>query len=148
MSKISFVLAFISISIGINAVAEGAEWMPYYDNQSVVRYYDTQSIKDISKDIWRVWTKDVLKTQEQKDLVIENRFYYKQSIKGYEDYSYQQHFLEINCSTDEIRMVSSVDYNKDDNILATSDSATEWRRVVPESIIEKLFNIVCKSGKK
>ena len=55
---------------------------------------------------------------------------------------------EINCSTDEIRYLAIVEYNAVNKIIDSVDVAGKWRQVIPDSIGEDLYNIVCKSKKK
>ena len=71
MQKTSLLLALISISIAISHVAEGSDWIDLMETQAGSYYYDRHSIKRIANDIWKVWTKQVVITKEQRDQNIE-----------------------------------------------------------------------------
>ena len=47
-----------------------------------------------------------------------------------------------------MRYLAIVDYNAVNKIIDSVDVTGKWRQVIPDSIGEDLYNIVCKSKKK
>jgi aspartate carbamoyltransferase regulatory subunit len=80
--------------------------------------------------------------------MIKSRRGYDYSPRGFRDYAVELSLREINCSTDEIRYLAIVEYNAVNKIIDSVDVAGKWRQVIPDSIGEDLYNIVCKSKKK
>ena len=144
----SLLTVVISFSIVISSVTEGADWKYYGRTEWGDSYYDRQSIKRISQDILAVWTKDVVTSKKQKDLMLKSRQGYDSSPRGFRDYAVELSLKEINCSTEEVRYLAIVDYNAVNKIIDSVDVTGKWCQVVPYSIGEDLYNIVCKSKKK
>ncbi len=99
----------------------------------------------MSNNIWRVWTKEVIKTEERKDFYIKKREEENLPTKGYEDLSYTVNLFEINCITAEMRLINWIDYNTEKNRIASGNVMTEWSAMPPDSIGYILYKIVCKS---
>ena len=148
MRIISLLTVLISFSIVISSVAEGADWKYYGRTEWGDSYYDRQSIKKISQDILEVWTKEVVTSKKQKDFMIKSRQNYELSPRGFRDYAMELSLKEFNCSTEEMRYLAVVDYNAANKIIDSVDFTGKWRQVIPDSIVEDLYNIVCKSKKK
>ena len=145
MQKTSLLLALILISIVISHVAEGSDWIYLMETQAGGYYYDTQSVQRISKDIWKVWTKQVVITKEQRDWNIEMLQKLNLSTKGYEDFSYGMDLWEINCSTDQMRLVHFAAYNPEHIIIDSYNVEQKWSHVIPESTGGHLYNRLCNS---
>ena len=148
MRTTSLLIVLISVSIVISAVSEGADWKYYGRTEWSDSYYDRHSIKKISQDILEVWTKEVVTSKKQKDLMIKSLQRYDSSPRGFRDYAVELSFKEINCATEEMRYLAIVDYNAVNKMIDSVDFTGKWRQVSPDSIGEDLYNIVCKSKKK
>ena len=144
----SLLTVLITFSIVISSVAEERDWRYYGRTEWGDSYYDRQSIKKISQDILEVWTKEVVTSKKQKDLMIKSRRGYDSAPRGFRDYAVELSLKEINCSTGEMRYLAIVDYNAVNKIIDSVDVTGKWRQVIPDSILEDLYNIVCKSKKK
>jgi hypothetical protein len=144
----SLLIVLVSFSIVISSVTEGADWKYYGRTECSDSYYDAQSIKKISQDILEVWTKEVVTSKKQKDLMIKSRRGYDPSPRGFRDYAVELSLKEISCSTEGMRYLAIVDYNAVNKIIDSVDFTGKWRQVIPNSIAEDLYNIVCKSKKK
>jgi Fe-S cluster biosynthesis and repair protein YggX len=129
-------------------MSEGADWKFYAGNESADYYYDRHSIKKISQDILEVWTKEVVISKKQKDLMIKSRQRDDLSARGFRDYAVELSLKEINCSTKEMRYLAIVDYNAVNKIIDSVDFTGKWFRILPDSIGKNLYNIVCKSMKE
>jgi hypothetical protein len=140
----SLLLTLISISIVISSVAEGSDWIYLMETQAGVYYYDRQSINSISNNIWKGWTKQVVLTKEQRDWNIIILEKLNLSTKGYEDLSYGLDLWEINCSTEQMRLVSFAAYNTQHMSIYSGNVEEKWSHVIPESTGDTLYNIVCK----
>ncbi len=145
MQKTSLLLALISISIVITHMAEGSDWIYLMETQAGGYSYDRQSVKRISKDIWQVWTKQVVITKEQRDWNIEILQKLNLSTQGYEDFSYGMDLWEINCSTDQMRLVRFAAYTPAHMIIDSSNVEQKWSHVIPESTGGHLYAILCNS---
>ncbi len=144
----SLLTVLILFSIVISSVAEGADWKYYGRTEWGDFYYDRQSFKKISQDILEVWTKEVVTSNKQKDLMIKSQQGYDSSPRGFRDYAVELSLKEVNCSTEEMRYLAIVDYNAVNKVIDSVDVTGKWCQVVPYSIGEDLYNIVCKSKKK
>lgn len=87
-------------------------------------YYDPQSIKRVSKDIVRVWVKEL--------------------GPGYKGLSCAIHLLEFNCSEKMLHDLPSTPYNRDGSFIGSFPRISfYWAFIAPDSAYELLFNIVC-----
>lgn len=110
-------------------------------------YYDPQSIKRVSKDIIRVWHKTTYTetTYTEKSM--------QDVIKGFEfepkEVSCSIALFEYDCSEKKVRTLSLTTYTKAGDAIDTiSYDSPSWNFVIPDSVGEFLFNIVCGCQEK
>ena len=91
----------------------------------------------LSKDIVQVWIKKIYGEKKVKEF-----------IKGigpeFKELSYDNSLIEFNCSEKKSRLLTFSYYRQDGDLITsfTPDSSS-WNFIVPNSILEALFNIVC-----
>jgi hypothetical protein len=67
-------------------------------------------------------------------------------ISKKKDYSVQETktLYEVSCQERTYRILSSVSYDKNGEVLRSSDiSESKWRHITPDSVMEALFDILC-----
>jgi hypothetical protein len=108
-------------------------------------YYDKSSIKKINSHISQVWTVTIYNEQGKEDAF---------SILKRQDKApdnpgllYQEStLLEFDCSNGKFRIASINIYDAQDNLLlSVPEINDQWHDVIPNSINEKLKNIVCNA---
>jgi hypothetical protein len=95
-------------------------------------YYDTKSIARVSNGIVKVWEKKV--ATEKADEV----------MKEMKELS---ELKEVNCPTREYRTFIRY-YDTTSRPLKSHVEPTQWESIEPDSWMEALFDIVCKTKKK
>ena len=131
------VLGFI-VFFAIEALA--ADWVLYgTSTDGSSHYYDPQSIKWVSQDIVRVWKKMSFSKKGVQDMP-------KKNGPEHKEWNYTIGLWEYSCSEKKFRLLSATNYNQGGGVISsfTYDSSS-WDFIVPESIDETLFNIVCGS---
>jgi len=100
-------------------------------------FYDPQKVSRLSQDIVQVWMK---KNYGEKRV--------KEFVKGvgpeFKELSYDISLIEFNCSEKKSRLLTFSYYRQDGGLITsfTPDSSS-WNFIVPDSILEALFTIVC-----
>lgn len=55
-------------------------------------------------------------------------------------------FEEFNCVTNYVRSLDNIKYAKDDTILSNRRRPGAWKRIVPESVGDELYKVLCKGA--
>ena len=137
MQKI--ILATIVLML-LSSVGYGADWKYYSkDVDGSSSFYDTQSVSRGENTI-KVWGKAVLSDKAKK-----------KNIKNFpempdiENISYMEGRWEINCSKNTMRSLSLFWYSSEGNdIYRVYYSHSEFTKVVPDSTLAELVEIICK----
>ena len=61
--------------------------------------------------------------------------------------SYTAQSYDLDCKTRRLNLTSTVVYNKDDEIVSSSDLSGGWQRIIPETRGEQLFNGMCSASR-
>lgn len=161
------IIGVVGLILFLCMEVRGADWKLFFSTKDgYTCYYDPESITHPSKDIVRVWKKDIL-SEERK------------VPGGDEVYSYAKTLFEFHCIEREHRILYVVYYSKDDRVLSSVNPEDErwfnalkgaaadrqlfdrlmleylknrermsrWNFIVPESSVEKLYKIVCGNPK-
>lgn len=99
-------------------------------------YYDSQSIKWVSKDIVQVWEKTVYTEKGVPDMI-------KKYGPEYKELSCGIGLFEFNCSEKKSRGLSLTYHNHHGSVIYSAPRDSSWDFIIPESVSESLFNIVC-----
>jgi len=125
----------------LSSVGYGADWKLIGTSWETDYYYDPQSEQVLSKDIVQVWIKKIYGEKKVKEF-----------IKGigpeFKELSYDNSLIEFNCSEKKSRLLNFSYYNQDGGLISsfTPDSdSSSWNFIVPNSILDALFIIVCES---
>src|SRR5512145_2487112 len=145
MMKAKYILSIICLgSLLLSAHQAWAQNWSYYDTANVGdMYYDKSRIKQIDKDVISVWTKNILSEKAKSKyfsiLQSVNRAPERPSVL-----SYYEELLEIDYVKRKIKNVSVIFYDQKGHVLYASPKSEtgEWRPIEPNSVGEKLSNLV------
>ena len=138
------VACFLLLSFAL-VNAEWNDWVFHGEGGNYSFFYNKTSIKTQPSKHIRVWQKSVAK---DVTTFIEERRGRGLTVKGYENYARSLTLWEIDCNKKQVGMVSTVDYDKDGNVLDMSDfEHIKMVHVAPDSIGESLCDAVCKGRK-
>lgn len=126
-------------------LAEIEKWQPLGKSGNTLYFYDKTSIRKQPNGHIRVWMKT---TVEDIPTYVEERKKKYQKTEGYENYSHSLMAWEFDCNSVNMVRISVIDY--DDEVLYSShEKSIKMTPVVPGSIGDLLYKVVCKEkGKK
>jgi hypothetical protein len=137
--KITIFAIFVFIVSFFPIEAKVVDWKYVGTGESALHYYDPQSIKWVSKDIVRVWVKISYRGKGVQRHI-------KKFGPEYKKLSYSISIWEFNCSEGKRNLVESTDYKQDGGVIHSyAYDSPSWHFITPDSMNEKLFNIVCGS---
>jgi hypothetical protein len=132
---IIFLLTFISISYS-------AEWEIYTKSILGIHYYDKENIKHMPNNIIRVWEKTIYSDAGKEDSI-------KDLGDRFKDINYTVTLNQINCNEKMYRAVLVADYDSKGSAISSYDNPILKETIIlPESVIERLYKIVCKETKQ
>ncbi len=140
-AKVGGNLIFIGLVLFCCTEGLSADWKIYASNDEGTYYYDTEGVKQLSKDIIQVWEKRVFPPKKVKGYV--EKFGLKHK---YKELDYGVRLLEVNCNERKFRPLQANYYKKDafiDHINFEAMGASTWHSVIPETPADKLLNTVC-----
>ena len=123
--------------------AWAADWI-YFDTAAVGDvYYDKSSIKKVSENIISVLNKDVLSEKTKKKYFSLLKEIHK-APKNPSMLNYYTKLMEIDCVNKKIKDTSVIFYNEKGKVVYASPKSEsgEWNDILPNTIGEKLINIV------
>jgi hypothetical protein len=141
--SVKFGIIVLFIGLGIFAYAEGwgAGWKLYAFNVEKTCFYDAESVTIPSKsaewDIVKVHTKENFTNKGVMKAV-------KEFGKKYENLSYRESLMEINCGDKMYRVLSSSSCAQGGEVIYSSSSPEDWQPIVLKSEREELYKAVCK----
>jgi ketosteroid isomerase-like protein len=125
--------------------AWAADWIFYASTSTRDAYYDKSSIKKVNKNVISLYTKQILNENGKTQY-----FSFLKKIDKAPDnpnlLSYVLRLSEIDCVKERIKDYSMIIYDEKSNgIYSTPKDVTDkWNDIIPNSIGEKLKNIVCE----
>jgi hypothetical protein len=140
-SFIAVVVLAVILIAGFPGNAPGAEWIYFATTEKGQHYYDKQTIKRSSANV-RVWEKAIYSEQGRRnaEAFLTEMGKYKGQTPG--------HVLtldEFNCRETKGRSLSMIIYDIQGKRVASSpEGGSEWSNIVPDSVYERLSNVVCK----
>jgi hypothetical protein len=140
MKKMRKLILTTMVLMLLSSVGYGANWKLYATSGGASHYYDPQRIKRVSKDTVQVWKKMVFEEKSIQDVI-------KMLGPEFKELSYEIMLCEYNCNEKGRRILSSKFYKKDRTVIYTSPkgSFAPWCFIIPDSVEETLFDIVCGS---
>lgn len=124
-----------------------AEWIYLGSSSNGDMYYDKSSIKEVNKNIIRVWHKTVYNENGKKEALLFLKNIGKvNAISNPYTLSFEVRLLDFNCDNEQYRVSSFFLYDdKGDSISSISDD--KWIYIAPDTAYEALKNIVCSVSK-
>ena len=131
--------------------ALAAEWILYNTSHQGKMYYDKSSIKEVNKNIVRVWTKTIFNENGRKMY-----FSFLQSINEapnkFDILNYELMLNEIDCLNARGRFSSmTINYDEESVVYWGPKYFSQWMKISPVSPMGMLKNKVCgvsKTSKK
>ena len=106
-------------------------------------YYDKSSIKKINKNIRQVWTVTILNEKGKAD-VFSMLKKQRTAPDNPEILSQELILLEFDCANAKYRITAMDIYDENGKVLlSVPDIPDPWRDIMPQSVNEKLKDIVC-----
>jgi hypothetical protein len=109
-------------------------------------YYDKNSIKKVNKKITQVWTVTIYNGKGKADAfsILKKQ---DKAPDTSEKLSQELVLLEFDCVNEKYRIASMDIYDeKEILLLSVPEVDGQWHDIIPNSINEKLKNIVCSAG--
>jgi hypothetical protein len=149
----------------------GADWKLYMKNDFGNWFYDAETLSRPPKDTVRVWGKTLytdkgviqrmtdMRVISEKYRVIYEKYKdleskglassYKDLESKYKDLSYEQNLIEFYCAGRKSRTLNGTAYSRDGSVLSTyTPESPDWNEVIPGTVAEALYKIICKQHKK
>ena len=130
------ILVFGLIIISIGDVY-GADWTIYHFDEECLDSYDVQSMTRTSENTFRFWTRRDLTEKGIIDAVANLGKKYKNLFRI-------QILMEINCKEKNFRTLSDNWYDDQGKTISSSNRTSEWTFIPPESVMEDLYEEICK----
>jgi hypothetical protein len=140
MKSLSVKLGVILIGLVIFSCAEvwGADWRYYAKSEWGDYYYDAETVDRLPNNTVRVWTKEISSQKRVVNIV-------SKLGKEFSDLGYINILYEVDCIGKKRCTLSAVYYSKSKSmIFDTGNERDEWKIIVPGSMGEALFKIICK----
>lgn len=140
-------VSIIYLLLVSHAAVNGAEWIHYESNADGNKYYyDKESITSGERGIIKAWEKIVFSKEGKQDRIkkLKQGEVYKED---YENLSYTLGLVAYNCNTKKSCPLSLANYTPAGNIIDSytrSLSEGRWEPIPPNSVNEKLYEILCK----
>ena len=142
MKSLPAELRMVFLSIGLifffNMQGWGADWKGFAETDNASFYYDADTVTRPSKGVIRVWEKRVYKPKAINDMVEKH---------GATVWILHHSLIlsEVHCAEKKRRLMSIDYYSKDGGFLSSrSISENDWTFMVPESIGESIYKVLCK----
>lgn len=126
---------FITGLVFTSERAEAHNWQSYAasQNEDIMYYYDTESLKYISKYRVEVWGKAVYVTPQRK-----------QEVESEKTVEYSLSLYRINCISRKYNLNLIAHYGTKGELISFYDTnSPDWIPSVPESNIEILYDTLC-----
>jgi hypothetical protein len=152
MMKTICCLLFAVTMFFLVSQANAAEWVSIGESTLDTEwFYDRETLTEPSRDIMKVWTKQVFFDEGRKKN-IQTRISDKLPVDRYDLLSHSLLSWEINCSRRERRLTTLGKYFPDGVILASYTIKLQpsegWSPLTPGSIGEAMYKTVCLSTPK
>ncbi len=124
------------IVINIFGLAEARveAWKLFQKTENSKYYYDERNTFRLTKNVVRVWVKQVYIKKRVED---------KSEGPPFEKLSYSIKVLDCDCSAKSIRFLSISHYSKDGDVLDLKNPPDQWQSIPTNSMFETLYEAVC-----
>jgi hypothetical protein len=149
MKSLSLKLGVILIGLFIFTYEEvwGEDWKKFAESEKIfccydaesLTHFDGESLSQPSKNIIQVWVKFKYSDIGLADPVLVKKF--KKKINELDE---SKLLYEINCPDRKYRILESMYYSKDGNVLRKDSIPSNWKHIVRDSLNGALHKAVCK----
>jgi hypothetical protein len=122
-------MSFICILLHIS-IARAVDWRSVSDS----RLIDADSVDFIDNGNMVYWIKSVKSPSSFKNVFPK---------KKYKDYSHDLVYFEADCENSRARVAGGYSYNKNGDIIYTSNGVVDFFSIIPNSVHETEFYLVC-----
>jgi hypothetical protein len=147
-SVILVIVCTIILFNGVTNIAMGADWVPYASDSTDNEYfYDKSSIRAVSKEVIKVWSKRVY-SNNGRTKFIQNYIDLGLPTNEYKFLQETKNLFYFNCNESKYKLTAAIHNSIDGNVLdSLQNDSQPWREVAPESITESLLKAVCPKKK-
>ena len=150
LNNMSFVMMVVFIFIMMGATLSvfpnnvfGENLIEYSRTKDgTVYYYDLHSVKKSSGKV-QVWVTVKYGEDDRTRIKIITILKENKQCNECEKMSFSMSLIEIYCREDLFNFITSIDYNKDGNVIWTDKTSPENKHIIPGSRIEGLKDIIC-----
>jgi hypothetical protein len=129
-----FLLILISVSYS-------AEWVFYAKTSEFTCYFDKDNIQYMPDNIVRSWDKIIYSDDRKKEMI--NKF-----GVSYKDLEYSLNLTQINCKEKMQSLLNETFYDSKGSVIEFFDFKDDNKFIIlPDSIAELLYKIVCEKTK-
>jgi hypothetical protein len=147
--KQALIVAFavlLALGAALPDPAGAADWKLCTENEYLSLYFDAASPSRGPGELVKVWVKYVPKGKKGREFWGQVRSLEKIPVKKYQRYAYSVVLYEINCPDNVYRLISGIDYDLENRMLAEIP-LSHWKPVFPDSLTETLYQVVCPQGR-
>ena len=123
---------------------EPSDWKYFGMSGGQIFFYNTKSISKAQNGFTKVWVKSrYLDKSAGRVETIKNRSDQNLPTNGYENFAYTLLAYEVNCGSQQFRLVSFFDYDDRGKVLESDEFEGKWSDPVPESIGKGILEFAC-----
>jgi hypothetical protein len=141
-SLIALLAVLLASWAALSHPAAAADWKLCSENEFLSLYFDAARPDDGPEEARKVWVKYLPKGKKGKEFWVHIRSLDKIPSAQLQGYAYSVVLYEINCPDRVYRLISGIDYNAENRMLAEM-TLSRWKPVFPDSLIETLEQAVC-----
>ena len=138
--KYEIVITVIGLILFCYAEGWGTDWRWFASISYSDYFYDAQGITRQPNGMSCVWYKRILNDEDRID-------YVAKFGEKYKDMEHVIALLELDCKGKRSRYLNIIYYSKEGKVIESDDlpqGKADWKYIIPDTVGEKLFNIVCK----
>jgi hypothetical protein len=143
MKRIIYKIIFTGIFLlTLISVSYSAEWEIYAKSILGIHYYDKENISHMPNNIIRVWEKTIYSDAGKEDAI-------KDLGDRFQDIKYTLQLTQINCDEKIAISLHGTSYDSKGLVIIDTDFPEDKKNIiVPDSINDDLYKIVCKKTKQ
>jgi hypothetical protein len=127
-------------SLAFSGSVSGADFQTYYRDGESVELYDKDSVNRFNN-VVGVWTQTVMGQKMKSDYLKGLKFSVRKKFKTLDS---TKSYVEINCEQNKHRLLNIVFYDRTGKALESQAIVSDWKLIVPNSIMYNLYQTLCK----
>lgn len=126
---------------------EAPEWKYFGTSGGQMFFYNTKNISKTQNGFTKVWVKSkYLDESAGRVETIKNRSDHNLPTTGYENFAFTLLAYEVNCGSQQFRLVSFIDYDDRGKVLESDEFEGKWSDPIPESIGKGILESACAAS--